>query len=466
MPAGLDAEAFRTQLAPRIAGGSAAAEKFRLLIAAEHRISAEKADRLALAASGSGIIPKRLGQATHEIDGSSMDGLLLLDPVDPGSAYAAVRMGWLGAHAEPWLARSWFDDLDIVLVADDATAARVERESAKVATVIPDPTGEDGIRAMRQAIARWVETRRVAIHIGAVTWDAAAGWGDLPFARGVQRAFEHRGWSATVHPYSERDDPRAMRADAAIHLFGARAPSVRHGQPTLLWVISHPDHVTRDLLTAYDHVAVASAPFLEEIRAWLGSAAPRLISLNQATDPDRFFPEPGGPKHELLFVGSSRGLRRPIVDALSETDHDVAVYGRGWTADLLDQRHLRGEWIPNESLRRFYAAADIVLSDTYSDMRDEGFIPNRIYDALASGAFVISEDMAGLAEEFDDAVVAFRDAAELPGRIDEYLARPEERRAKAEIGRRAVLARHTFADRVSSIIDVLAPNGTASEPDR
>ena len=119
------------------------------------------------------------------------------------------------------------------------------------------------------------------------------------------------------------------------------------------------------------------------------------MALHQATDPERFHPDPTGPAHELLFVGSSRKVRRRILADLAGTSRDVAVYGGGWTPELLDPHRLRGEWIPNDQLRRYYSSAGIVLCDHYDDMRDEGFISNRAYDALACGAFVDLRSGAG-----------------------------------------------------------------------
>jgi hypothetical protein len=344
-----------------------------------------------------------------------------------------------------------------VLVADEATQALVHRRSSRTAVIVPSPLSVSGVAGFLAALRAWAEAPHVAVHIGPLTWKAAKSWGDLPFGRAVQKAFERRGWRATLHVFEERDMAPARRADLALHIFGNRAPTVREGQPSILWLISHPDFVTRDLCAPYQIVAVASQPFSEDLQAWLGADGPAFIVLHQATDPEVFFPEPGAPAHDLLFVGSSRGVHRPILDALMGTRHELAVYGRGWSPDLLDPRHVRGVWIPNPELRRYYAAAAIVLSDAYADMRDEGFIPNRVYDAAASGAFVISEPIAGLAQELDGAVATYADREELLATVDHYLAHPSERRARAETGRRAVLARHTFDHRVATILDAASP---------
>ena len=46
-------------------------------------------------------------------------------------------------------------------------------------------------------------------------------------------------------------------------------------------------------------------------------------------------------------------------------------------------------------------------------MRTDGFISNRLFDAVACGARVISDDIAGLGELFGGSVRVFRDPADL-----------------------------------------------------
>lgn len=390
---------------------------------------------------------------------SAIEVVLLLDPTMRTEALPRhiVRAAWLGDRPDPWMDSPGFEDLDIVLVADEPSRARVEARTAKAAWVAADPATPSGAQAFKDALARWVAARHVAIHIAPPTWEAATTWGDTPFGRDIQKAFERRGWPATVHVHAERDSAPAVRADLSLHVHGIRVPGVRPWQISVLWIISHPDLVRRDQCLAYDLIGVGSDQFLRYLEGWLGGDGPPLISLHQATDADRFFPEPGGPAHDILFVGSSRNLRRPFLDALAGTPFDLAVYGRKWSPELLDPRHVRGEWIPNDVLHRYYASAGIVLSDSWADMRDEGFIANRIYDALASGAFVLSEGVPGLDQEFDGSVITFRDREELLDRIEYYLARPGERAALAETGRRAVLARHTFGHRVDAILVAVEP---------
>ena len=172
--------------------------------------------------------------------------------------------------------------------------------------------------------------------------------------------------------------------------------------------------------------------------------------------PDALPAGAGGPAHELLVVAGWRDDRH-VVDDLLPTEHDLAVYGRNWLPEHLDPRYHRGDYIPNDELARTYAAASIVLNDHAAPMRREGFLSNRLFDAAASGAFVISDDAPGIAEAFDGGILAYRDREHLPELVDRYLSDADERRAAAARARAAVLARHTFEQRAAAIVDAVAP---------
>jgi Glycosyl transferases group 1 len=378
----------------------------------------------------------------------SPDVVIALDPAAclDSLSRAVVRVGWIGADPEAWRSAPDLADLDLVLGME--TAALPATIGGRVVTRVEGPA------AVHEAIAGWLEAVRFAIHIGPANWTAAAHWGDTAFARAVARQLEHLGHPSNIVVHAERDDPIALRADVALHIVGTRRLPLRPAQLNLLWIISHPDAVRAERCAAYDLVFVASEPFVEHLREQVGV---QVLALHQATDPELFHPEAGDAGPELLFVGNSRNRHRPVLDALAGTTHDLAVYGSNWRPDLLDPRFLRGDWIANDVVHRAYAAAAIVLNDHWPDMRDEGFISNRIYDALASGGFVLTDPVVGLDLEFDGAVATWTDADDLRQSIERYLADPALRRSMSERGRTAVLARHTFAHRAAVLVDAAGP---------
>jgi hypothetical protein len=273
-------------------------------------------------------------------------------------------------------------------------------------------------------------------------------------ARDLQRAFSRLGRRSRIHLRSEWDAGPDVTDDVSMHLLGQAEASIRPGQLNVLWHLSHPDRGTPELYARYDLAFVASDSFA----SWMaGQVRIPVEPLHQATDPERFAPGAPGPAHELLFVANSRGVRRHLLDDLLPTDRELAVYGKSWTPERLDPQYLAGEHIPNGELAGYYAGAAIVLNDHWLDMQREGFMSNRLYDAAAVGAFVISDDIAGLAAEFDGGIVGYLDAAELHRLIDHYLSHPRERRDLAERARRAVLERHTFDHRARRLLEAIEP---------
>jgi GT2 family glycosyltransferase len=361
-----------------------------------------------------------------------------------------VRVAWIRGQVADWLARPWFDDFDIVAADDPATIEAIERGSSQRAKLLAGPSAE----ALAQLLETWLVATRIGIQIAVPSWDVANSWGDLHVARGLQRALRRLDHPSRIHLRPEATGWPAARDDATILIFGVADAPTRPGRLDILWHVSHPDRASVELYERFDQVFVASDGFAR----WMQSQVRVPVwPLHQATDPERFRPEPRGPGHELLLVANSRGTRRHILDDLLPTTRGLAVYGRGWTEDRLDPSLLAGQAIANDELGGYYAAAKIVLNDHWTDMQREGFLSNRLYDASAAGAFVISDDIEGLEAEFDGGIVAYRDRDDLRELVDFYLERPEERRAHAARARAAVLARHTFADRARELMVRLEP---------
>ena len=385
-------------------------------------------------------------------------GVVVAPDADPRSLpREVIAVAWVTGDSAPWAAQPWFDAFDIVLVPDERAARDVAAASSKTATVVaPAAAGgtSPSAAALRDAVAGWVAATRIAVMVQALRWDVAEPSGDYHLARALQRQFERRGHPTSIYFQREWTRPATAREDAVIHLWGRYELAVRPGQVNVLWVLYHPELVTDELCRRYDLLFVASDKLAARLSRDTGL---EVRPLHQATDPERFRPTPGGPAHELLFVGNSRGTRRTIIDDVSPSPHDLAVYGGGWDPELVDPAHVRGSVVPNRDLPSYYGAAGIVLNDHWVEQVEAGLINNRLYDALAAGAFVISDPVGGLDEEFDGGVVTYCDAADLALKVERFLADPEARKQHVERGRRAVLARHTIAHRADDLVAAILP---------
>ena len=246
--------------------------------------------------------------------------------------------------------------------------------------------------------ARLRRRRRWTIVTSAPGGDAGEQWGDTWFARDLARALESLGERAQVVGRRGATSPKRDEDDVVLVLRGLSAVEPRGDATWMLWVISHPELVQAAECARYAAVFAASAH-------WSRATELGAIPLLQATDPARFSPMAAAPDSgaDVLFVGSTRGEFRPMVRDALACGVDVSVYGVGWEA-YLEADRIRGEFLPNDALPAAYASAGIVLNDHWPDMAREGFLSNRLFDAVASGARVVSDPATGLVEVFGDAV--------------------------------------------------------------
>ena len=88
----------------------------------------------------------------------------------------------------------------------------------------------------------------------------------------------------------------------------------------------------------------------------------------------------------------------------SDTVVPFAIFGYGWEAAPEDlRRHWRGV-LPRDALGPTYGASAVVLCSTANEQRSDGMVNNRVFEALASGAVVVSDWFAELEDTFADLV--------------------------------------------------------------
>lgn len=399
----------------------------------------------------------------------SSAALVIDDTAGPTLPYGAVNCRVFDALACGALvltncvegARELFDDdfptwssreelraqLDKFLAAPDLRRELADRYRS---TVLARHTYQRRAEDLSELLHEHITRLRYCIKIGAPNQEVAERWGDLHFARAVAKQLRRRGLSCTIQTLDEWDSLEGLTYDVVLHLKGLSPYRPKPGQLNILWVISHPEKVTPEECDAYDLVCLASERFTVSLGDQTDTP---VICLQQATDPDIFYPDASGEhEHDLVFVGNSRKVRRRILSDLLPTDHDLAVFGGDWDG-LLDPRLVAAEFVPNEQVRHIYSSAAIVLNDHWDDMRRHGFVSNRVYDALACGAFIVSDHVNELEELFEDAVVTYRTREELAALIERFLSAPDERRERARRGRKLVLSRHTFSHRVDRLLE-------------
>ena len=295
---------------------------------------------------------------------------------------------------------------------------------------------------------------RIGIKIGVPDWKQVQEWGDYHFALAIKRQFEILGHSVRIDILPEWETPKTFGDDVAIVIRGLSRYQPKSYHINLMWNISHPDKVSLEEYEQYDRVFVASHSYAEDLQKQVKVPVQTLL---QCTDPNLFYPDKEGYEEvgEILFVGNSRKVYRQIVKDAVESGLKVDVYGTNWD-NLLPSGYLKGEYIPNEILRRYYSKCGVLLNDHWDTMREKGFISNRLFDAAACGATIISDKIAGLEKVFGDKISTYNSRQDLPKVVEDCLQQKSQNGGdKLELAK-YIRDNHSFDKRVGEMLEAIA----------
>ncbi len=304
-----------------------------------------------------------------------------------------------------------------------------------------------------QSKVKSIQPKVFAIKISCPSVNVKDEWGDYHFARSLGKALYRAGHSFRIDFLNEWDNGRYAVNEVNLVLRGLSSFEPRKNQLNLMWLISHPDKVDADELEKYDHIFVASICYTKQLQKKFGK---KVSCLLQCTDPDLFFPDEkeSAFSSDVLFVGNSRNHYREVVKSAIDADLKLSVYGTRWHQFIPDQ-YIKGENIANCELARYYRNARVILNDHWPDMREKGFVSNRIFDVLACGKPLVSDAVEGLPSDiqryitFFDDYTSIKEAVKIAGKKD--LLRKQERFAFSL----KVHEQHSFDARVSTLLTTM-----------
>ncbi|MCD9196786.1 glycosyltransferase [Aeromicrobium wangtongii] len=328
--------------------------------------------------------------------------------------------------------------------------------SRRRTTVTPELTRTP--RLVAEGPGAGLPSLRWAIKIAAQGGPRGDEWGDTYFAADLVRGLRAWGQEAFVDRRGAHERPGVDGLDDVTVTLRGRWPAVTQpGATNVLWVISHPDEVPlEELGQGFDLIYSAGAGWAEQVRA---ATSLDVRTLLQATDASRFTTH-GEAMAGLgtLFVGRTRKVMRPVVGDALAAGADLTVFGDGWES-FIDPAHVAADHLPNEQVPAAYRGARIVLNDHWSDMARLGFYSNRLFDAVASGARVVTDPVEGVEELLGPSVRSYRTLDELRDLLDPSgSAWPDPDVVAANAAR--VAAEHSFVARAKVLLaDVLNARG-------
>jgi spore maturation protein CgeB len=88
-------------------------------------------------------------------------------------------------------------------------------------------------------------------------------------------------------------------------------------------------------------------------------------------------------------------------------------------------------------------------------MKEKGFLSNRVYDALASEAVILTDKVKDMNKEIKDCVFCYENEKDFKRKLDYIRKNPQKAKNSAKRGRELVLSNHTYKHRVDRIIEAM-----------
>lgn len=244
----------------------------------------------------------------------------------------------------------------------------------------------------------------------------------------------------------------------------------KEGVPTAMWFVENFRLFTywRAFAPYYDLFAVIQKePFIQELSR---IGVDNVLYLPLAAEPSVHRPlelSPAEQKEfgsEVSFMGAGYPNRRRAFSQMLRQDPGLAgamkIWGTEWEeeASLAPLVQRGGARISTEDCVRIYNATDININ-LHACVRDdcfvsgEDFVNPRTFEVAACGAFQLADERELMPELFRPGELAtFSSLESLQEQIRHFRKHPDERQAMAARSRERVLAEHTYAARMRSLL--------------
>lgn len=113
--------------------------------------------------------------------------------------------------------------------------------------------------------------------------------------------------------------------------------------------------------------------------------------------------------------------------------------------------------IRGRELADFCSTVPIILGDNYENLDNKW--SNRIYNILGAGGFLITPNVEGLEEEFEEGkhFIGYKpgNLSELKDKINLFLTKPKERKKIARAGYKHVWKNYTYLKRCKILLETI-----------
>ncbi len=160
-------------------------------------------------------------------------------------------------------------------------------------------------------------------------------------------------------------------------------------------------------------------------------------------------------RHEIAFVAGHNPRRLEYLQGLLDLPLEIhGKWGKARRSHPQLRKRIASKGIWGDDLLELYNTSKIVLNITGWDPALYGGLNMRVFDAPATGAFLLTDYSSELEEFYDigTEIECFREAGELADKLKYYLAHDTERERVARRGYEKALTLPTIADRMKMVL--------------
>jgi len=215
------------------------------------------------------------------------------------------------------------------------------------------------------------------------------------------------------------------------------------------WVLN-PGFSNYDIILASSSKAADYIENKTRIKPFLLPIATNSNRFNSSITPNDEF------LSDYCFTGSYWNDPREIMEFLEPQSipYKFNLYGKNWEKVDKFKKYYKG-FINYSEMPKVYASTKIVVDDANRATKDFGAVNSRVFDALASGALVLTNGKIGAQETFKGKLPVFKSKKELNELLNYYLNNENERIEKIKELQKYVLENHTYFNRAHTLKEIL-----------
>jgi GT2 family glycosyltransferase/glycosyltransferase involved in cell wall biosynthesis len=298
-----------------------------------------------------------------------------------------------------------------------------------------------------------LEPLRIAFAVSTTSMDAAEGDFFTAYELGEQLTKLH-GWEIQYLPPDAWYDVDAYDVIVAMrHDFDPRRITTANSNLVIVaWARNWFDQwLDGPTLHLFDVVWAASS---KAAKAFAERVSAPVDLIRIATNEESFNSARSDPNlaSDYCFTGSFFGSPRKIIDCLDPEalPYRFALFGHHWKKVGWLSSYWQGA-LPYPKIPDAYGSTRVVLDDANFTVAKWGSVNSRVFDALASGALVLTNGSVGAAELFGDLLPVYDSQECLAAQLNHYLGDEEARRKLTQQLRAIVLSSHTYKHRAREV---------------